>query len=48
MMTGMVADLHAVLPIIFRLPGHGDLSLEFVVDTGFTGFLTLPIAAVKP
>ena len=46
MMSGTVVNLHATLPVIFRLPGQGDLSVEFVVDTGFTGFLTLPLAAV--
>lgn len=45
-MTGTVTDLHAVLPVILRLSQRGDLSLEFVVDTGFTGYLTLPKAAV--
>ena len=45
-MTGRVADLHALLPVTFRLPGQPDVALEFVVDTGFTGFLTLPPAAV--
>jgi clan AA aspartic protease len=46
MMTGTVTDRHAVLPVTLRLPNHGDLSVDFVVDTGFTGFLTLPAKAV--
>lgn len=46
MMIGHVQDLHALLPVTFRLSGHPNLIIEFVVDTGFTGFLTLPLAAV--
>jgi clan AA aspartic protease len=46
MIAGTVTDLHAILPVTFRLPGRGDLALDFVIDTGFTGFLTLPEAAV--
>jgi clan AA aspartic protease len=46
MMIGRVEALHALIPIPFRIPGQPGLSLEFVVDTGFTDFLTLPPAAV--
>lgn len=46
MMTGNVQDRHALLPIAFRLPNQPNVTIEFVVDTGFTGFLTLPVAAV--
>ena len=46
MMTGTVTDLHAILPVTLRLPNQGELSLEFIVDTGFTGFLTLPPKAI--
>ena len=46
MMTGYVTNLHALLPVTFRLPGQPDLILEFVADTGFTDCLTLPAAAV--
>lgn len=45
-MTGRVTNLHPFLPVIFRLPEQPDFTLEFVVDTGFTGFLTLPSQAV--
>ena len=45
-MTGTVQNRHALLPVIFLLPGKPELSLEFVIDTGFTGELTLPPAAV--
>ncbi len=46
MMTGHVSSLHALVPITFRRSGQPDLALEFVVDTGFTGFLCLPPSAV--
>jgi clan AA aspartic protease len=45
-MTGSVQNLHALMPVVIRLPQQPDLSLEFVVDTGFTGFLAIPAAAV--
>ena len=45
-MTDRVEDGHALLPITLRLPGHGDITNEFVVDTGFGGDLTLPIPAI--
>jgi clan AA aspartic protease len=45
-MIGRVQSLHALLPVTFRLPGQPDLTIDFVVDTGFTGLLTLPPAAV--
>lgn len=37
---------HVLLPVTFRLPTLPDVTLEFVVDTGFTGLLTLPPDAV--
>jgi len=46
MMHGAIQRRQATLPITFRLPGQPDLSLEFVLDTGFTNYLTLPMAAV--
>lgn len=45
-MTGTVADLHALLPITLRLPNRSDLTIDFVVDNGFTGFITLPSQAI--
>ena len=45
-MIGRVENLHALVPVTFRLPGRPDISIEFVVDTGFTGELTLPPAAI--
>jgi predicted aspartyl protease len=46
MIAGKVQNLHPLLPVTLRLTGRPDLTLEFVVDTGFVGFLTLPPAAV--
>ena len=46
-MIGRVEDLQAVLSVAFRRGvGQPDIAIDFVVDTGFTGFLTLPLAAV--
>lgn len=42
MMTGNVRARHVLVPITFRLSTLPDITLEFVVDTGFTGILTLP------
>lgn len=46
MTSGEVRNLHALLPIAFRLPRKPDISIEFVIDTGFTDQLTLPIEAI--
>lgn len=46
MIAGNVQSFHAVVPVTFRLAGRPDIVIEFVVDTGFVGFLTLPSAAV--
>lgn len=45
-MTGTVSNRHALLAVVFRLPDKPTLSVEFVIDTGFTGELTLPPAAI--
>ena len=37
---------HHVFNITFRLPEQPNLEIEYVVDTGFVGYLTLPLAAV--
>ena len=47
MMTGTVQNRRLLLPLAFRLPNRPDLTIEFVVDTGFTDFLTLPAGAVS-
>lgn len=46
MMRGTTRRRQGILPITFRLLGQPNLTLDFVVDTGFTEFLTLPVAAV--
>ena len=45
-MIGKVIGRHVTLPVTFRLPGKPDLTIEYVVDTGYTDYLTLPYAAV--
>jgi clan AA aspartic protease len=47
MMTGTVANLRPLILITLRLVGQPDLWIEFVIDTGFTGALALPLAAVS-
>jgi clan AA aspartic protease len=46
MMVGKVFRRQALVPVTFRLPGRPDIAIEFVVDTGFTGSLALPLAAI--
>jgi clan AA aspartic protease len=46
MMRGTTMRRQATLPITLRLPGQPDFTIEFVVDTGFSEDLTLPVAAV--
>ena len=47
MICGQLTDGKAIVPVIFRLPQQPDFSLNFVIDTGFNGYLTLPIQAVN-
>ena len=49
-MTGLVLAHHALLSIPIRALDSADadfLEVEFIIDTGFVGDLTLPLAAVK-
>ena len=46
MITGHVSALHLLVPVRFKMPDQPDVSIEFVVDTRFTGFLCLPQSAV--
>ncbi len=43
MIYGRLTDGRAIAPVIFRLPGQPDFFLDFVIDTGFNGYLTLPV-----
>ncbi len=45
MIYGRLVGGKATVSVIFCLPGQPDLSLSFVVDTGFNGYLTLPLFA---
>jgi clan AA aspartic protease len=40
--SGIVADGHAVVTTPFRIPNRTDFAIEFVIDTGFTDQLCLP------
>ena len=46
MITGQVSEGYPSVAVTFRIPGQRDMSIEFVVDTGFAGYMTLPSAAV--
>jgi predicted aspartyl protease len=46
MITGRVENRHALLPVTFSLSGRPSISIEFVVDTGFTDAQCLPAPAV--
>ncbi len=47
MITGIIKNGRATVNVIFRLPEEPDFTIEFVIDTGFTEFLSLPPAAVN-
>lgn len=46
MIRGRVVGLEARVNVTFRLPGQPGLAIEFIVDTGFAGALTLPPDAI--
>jgi clan AA aspartic protease len=46
MITGKFVDKKIVLPVKLLLSSDTILSVDFVVDTGFNGYLTLPVGAV--
>ncbi len=43
MMSGHVLRQQAIMPVTLRLPNGSFLEISFVVDTGFTGVVTLPL-----
>ncbi len=47
MIYGKVINGKAIIPVVFRLPSQPDFSLDFVIDTGFNDYLTLPPQAVS-
>jgi clan AA aspartic protease len=46
MILGRIVDGRVTLPVNFYLTETTDLTIDFVVDTGFNGYLTLPPQAV--
>ncbi len=46
MIIGKFVEKKIILPVGFLLSKDTILSIEFVVDTGFNGYLTLPVSAV--
>lgn len=47
MISGIVADRHATVALTFLLRNGSSIPIEFVIDTGFTGELCLPLEAVS-
>ncbi len=47
MINGRISEGKATIPVTFRLPSQPDFSIDFVIDTGFNGYLTLPPQAVN-
>lgn len=47
MISGTVVGLQACIRITLYSPGRAAVVIECVVDTGFEGFLTLPVAVVE-
>jgi clan AA aspartic protease len=45
--SGIVTDRHAAVTLTFLLPNGLSLPIEFVIDTGFTGYLCLPPETVS-
>jgi clan AA aspartic protease len=46
MIEGLVSGRRMLVPVTFRLSQQPDFAIEFMIDSGFAGFLTLPTAAV--
>ena len=42
----ITADQEATIPLIVRGPHGEELGIEAILDTGFTGFLSLPPASI--
>jgi clan AA aspartic protease len=45
--SGMMTNRHATIALTFLLPNGSSIPIEFVIDTGFTGELCLPLEAVS-
>ncbi len=46
-MDGYVSAHHALINITFHLPHKPDFDIEYVIDTGFVGYLTLPLNVIQ-
>ncbi len=47
MIVGKFVENKIILPVSFVLAGEMVFSVGFVVDTGFNGYLTLPVGAMN-
>lgn len=46
MISGIVNDRHALVTVIFRTRNRSNLPIEFLIDTGFTDQICLPLETV--
>ena len=46
MINGHVVAHRLIINVPLRIPNQPEVEVAFVIDTGFTGFLTLPPAIV--
>jgi clan AA aspartic protease len=46
-MTGSVIEYQARVAVSLLLPNNQEITLDFVVDTGFEGAMTLPLETVQ-
>lgn len=47
MISGKIEAGYPVVDITLFIPNRPPVTIEFVIDTGFAGFLTLPLAAIE-
>jgi clan AA aspartic protease len=45
--SGRVTGGYPLIGVTFHLPGQPEFQLDCVIDTGFAGYMTLPIQAVQ-
>jgi len=46
-MTGTIREMQLMLPVVFVLSDGSEVTREIVIDTGFTGGLSLPMKMIE-
>ena len=46
MITGVFNDREARVPLVVHGPSHQEQGIAAIIDTGFSGYLTLPFAVI--